>query len=746
MDMYDNTGTRKYSVEELRQKYPRMGKRWESEEDAKLKEFYEKFRAGGKMTFDAFIEFLVTEFGRAAGGLKARLAGFFTDVPGWDYTQDRYHTQSLQEELDKTFTPELDAQLKAEYEQYLANKSETYITFIKRVSESMDGVATRLLRNRLEQLVGGDLVMYKKADVKRTVVHPAKTWEVSLDNIDYSGNREALEALRLMEETSENIFLTGEAGTGKSTLLQYFRQVTKKNVVVLAPTGVAALNVGGQTIHSFCGFGPDITLAKVKRGGSWSPKKKLLAKVDTIVIDEISMVRADLLDCVDKFLQLNGTRGHIPFGGIQMIFIGDLFQLPPVEKGFITRRGQVENSSLFDGVDVDPDSLYSDTSSQHSDSYASPYFFDSRVFRTTNFAHVSLRKMYRQQDEVFIEVLNAVRNNLATGRHLEIINNRAHQENNKFSFEQYAIYLTPTNVRARQVNNFFLERLTTPLRTYRGRADGSFEDREAPTDLDLHIKIGAQVMMLNNDARKRWVNGTMGKVTGIASAASRIENVGPSREAYVPPVLREATQGDSLGQPESQRPSRIDVAQGVSLGATPSSVISTYAKATADRPDSVAGTGTPDETSAKSGGDPESITYEPVSDEPQHRSSSADAIIVELETGETVYVEPYTWEMFKFIYSTETESVDSQTTGTFTQYPFKLAWAVTIHKAQGKTFSKVYVDLATGTFAHGQLYVALSRCRTLEGLYLKSPITQKDIILDKRVVEFMKSLPALGGA
>lgn len=695
----------KFSVEELRQKYPRMGKRWEPEEDAKLKEFYEKFRAGGKMTFDAFLEFLVTEFGRAAGGLKARLASYFDDVPGWDYTQDRYHTQSLQEELDKTFTPELDAQLKTEYEQYLANKNETYITFIKRVSESMDGIATRLLRNRLEQLIEGELVMYKKADIKKVVVHPAKTWEVSLDNIDYSGNREALEALRLMEETSENIFLTGEAGTGKSTLLQYFRQVTKKNVVVLAPTGVAALNVGGQTVHSFCGFGPDITLAKVKRGGSWSPKKRLLAKVDTIVIDEISMVRADLLDCVDKFLQLNGTRGHIPFGGIQMIFIGDLFQLPPVEKGFITRRGSVDNSSLFDGVDVDPDSLHSDPFSQHSDAYASPYFFDSRVFRTTNFAHVSLRKMYRQQDEVFIEVLNAVRNNVATGRHLEIINNRAHQENNKFSFEQYAIYLTPTNARARQVNNFFLERLTTPLRTYRGRADGSFEDREVPTDLDLQIKIGAQIMMLNNDARKRWVNGTMGKVTGIASAASRTESVGPSREAYVPPVLREATQGDSLGQAGSQRPSRINVAQGVSLGAS-------------------------------------ELTYEAVSDEPQHRSSSADAIVVELETGETVYVEPYTWEMFKFIYSTETESVDSQTTGTFTQYPFKLAWAVTIHKAQGKTFSKVYVDLATGTFAHGQLYVALSRCRTLEGLYLKSPITQKDIILDKRVVEFMQSLPA----
>lgn len=685
--MSANVGINKYSVEELRKKYPRMGKRWEVEEDEKLKRWYENFRERGG-DFEEFLHKLVPEFGRAAGGLKARLASHFDDVPGWDYSIAKGREESLKAELESRFNPELDEKVTTAYESYKTSKTETYLTFTKRLSEETN-ISTRLLRNRLEELVG-ELVMYKKTDVKKAVAHPTKTWEVELDAIDYTGNAEALEALRLMEETQENIFLTGEAGTGKSTLLQYFRQVTKKNVVVLAPTGVAALNVGGQTIHSFCGFGPDITLAKVKRSGAWSPKKKLLAKVDAIVIDEISMVRADLLDCVDKFLQLNGPRGHIPFGGIQMIFIGDLFQLPPVEKGFLTPANFVRqdtNPALFEGVDVDPDLLHSDTFSQHSDSYPSPYFFDSRVYRTTNFTHVSLRKMYRQQDQVFIEVLNAVRNNLATSRHLEILNARAHQENNKFSFEQYAIYLTPTNARARQVNNFFLERLTAPLRVYRGRADGSFEDREAPTDLDLQVKIGAQVMMLNNDQRKRWVNGTMGTITGI-----------------VPATARQISQGDPLGRQQPDRPRRIDGAQGVPLGA-------------------------------------DEFTYEAVTDEPQRHSSTADAVVIELETGETVYVEPYTWEMFKFVYSAETESVDSQTTGTFTQYPFKLAWAVTIHKAQGKTFSKVYVDLATGTFAHGQLYVALSRCRTLDGLYLKSPITQKDIILDKRVVEFMKSLP-----
>jgi ATP-dependent exoDNAse (exonuclease V) alpha subunit len=188
-------------------------------------------------------------------------------------------------------------------------------------------------------------------------------------------------------------------------------------------------------------------------------------------------------------------------------------------------------------------------------------------------------------------------------------------------------------------------------------------------------------MMLNNDQRKRWVNGTMGKVLGVASAAAYRGSVASAHIAAM------------------SRPTNIQ-----SL---------------------------------------DSLTYEYVDDQPQAVSSHTDAVVVELENGEVVYVQPYTWEMFKFVVNSETQGIDSQTTGTFTQYPFKLAWAVTIHKAQGKTFSKVYVDLATGTFAHGQLYVALSRCRTLEGLYLKSPISQHDIVLDQRVVEFMNSIESL---
>jgi hypothetical protein len=263
-----------------------------------------------------------------------------------------------------------------------------------------------------------------------------------------------------------------------------------------------------------------------------------------------------------------------------------------------------------------------------------------------------------------LEVLNAVRNNIANTEHLNILNSRVTDEE-EFAFEKlapyqsasggfgsgFSIYLTPTNNRAKLVNNYFLNLIESDLKTYQGSAFGNFRDRELPTDLSLQIKIGAQVMMLNNDQRKRWVNGTMGKIINIEKS----EN-----------------QSESFPAEDGQQ----------------------------DQP---------------------------------------DTIVVELETGETVYVEPFTWEMFQFVLDKHTQTIDSKTTGTYTQYPFKLAWAVTIHKAQGKTFDKVYIDLSTGTFAHGQLYVALSRCRTLSGLTLKRPIYPQDIILDKRIVNFLQN-------
>ena len=633
--------------------YPKSGLTWETEEDDLLKKLYGDFRLQEGENFDVFLIGLIAKFGRTSGGLKSRLARYFDDVPGWDYEQDKQRENEMKIYLDSLFTPEHDELLADEYQNYFFSKRETYQKFLKRVSLKVGAVQTIFLSRRLAHLVG-DVQKYKRDDLvgRRETGHPihkdGASCPVFTSQFDFSENPEAQEALSIMETTRENLFLTGEAGTGKSTLLKYFRATTYKNVVVLAPTGVAALNVEGQTIHSFCGFKPDITIHKVRRlSGRWAgPKLKLLENLHTIVIDEISMVRADLLDCVDKFLRINGPIPHAPFGGIQMICIGDLYQLPPVEKDFVATHGLLHT-------------------------YESPYFFDSVVFRTAKFRHIQLRQIYRQQDQVFIDVLNAVRNNAVQQKHLDIINQRTQAVGEKFTFEQFAIYLTPHNAQARKVNNFFLEKIVSPLKVYTGSATGNFEDREPPTDLHLHIKVGAQVMMLNNDVRKRWVNGTMGTVIGIRKNS------------------------DSESVPEYE-PELEYVADDSKYG------------------------------------------FDIKSDE--DGASNSDAIIVELETGETVPILPHTWEMFRFTLDRRTQKIESTSTGTFTQYPFKLAWAVTIHKAQGKTFNKVYIDLSAGTFAHGQLYVALSRCRTLEGIYLKRPVAQADILLDERVVIFLAGL------
>lgn len=561
------------TIAELRKTHPNAYMRWTKEEDLKLTNAYSNLGAVAEGDFEIFLRELAENFGRRTGGVRGRLAKYFPNIPGWDY-----EGQKIRDEERKKLRKEKENEKSVEN---LPNNNEA-------------GVGVKKPKPEMQ--------------------------------FNFAENPEAQRALKIMSESNENLFLTGEAGTGKSTLLEYFRNTTDKNVVVLAPTGVAALNVEGQTIHSFCGFGPDITLQKVKKLGAWSPKRKLLNSLSTIIIDEISMVRADLLDCVDRFLRLNGPIGTLPFGGLQIIFIGDLYQLPPVanERQFGNSGGFAPDNTLFK-------------------EYMSPYFFHSKVFKSAKFGFVQLKTAYRQKDRVFLDVLNAVRNNAATDEHLEILNTRIQNNAQKFAFEQFAIYLTPTNARARQVNNFFLEKIGSEPRIYIGKSFGSFEDRELPTDLNLQIKIGSQIMMLNNDSRKRWVNGTMGKIVGLK------------------------------------------------------------------KPDI-------------------------------NKAESPETVVIELETGETVNVEPYTWEMYQFVLDKHTQKIESKTKGTFTQYPFKLAWAVTIHKAQGKTFEKVYIDLASGTFAHGQLYVALSRCRTLEGLHLKRAINQADIILDSRIVEFLHSL------
>jgi ATP-dependent DNA helicase PIF1 len=416
-------------------------------------------------------------------------------------------------------------------------------------------------------------------------------------------------ALHLMEETSKHLFITGKAGTGKSTLLDRFRNTTKKNLAVLAPTGVAAVNLNGQTNHSFFQIKPPVHPDHIqKMSGNYNPLRETYKNLETVVVDEISMVRADLLDCMDKFLRLNGPDSRQPFGGVQMIFFGDLYQLPPV----VTP----EDRSLL------------------AERYQSPYFFDANVFDCLSLEVIELTRIFRQSDDVFISILNAIRTNQINNEHITTLN--ARYDENSGSQDNFTLTLTTTNALADTVNEARLTQLKGRTVTYEGSFTGDFLPKDAPTAQDLDLKVGAQVMLLNNDSVKRWVNGSIGKLTQIKKEAG--EN---------------------------------------------------------------------------------------------------DTLVIEMPNKTKVPVSPHSWEAHAFELDPETKKVEARTKGTFTQYPLKLAWAVTIHKSQGKTFDQVILDLGRGTFAHGQLYVALSRCRSLNGITLKQRIQPRHVIMDTRVQAFM---------
>jgi len=375
---------------------------------------------------------------------------------------------------------------------------------------------------------------------------------------------------------------------------------------VLAPTGVAALNVKGQTIHSFFGFKPGITPDQINKPRFHS-KQSIYRKLDAIVIDETSMVRADLLDCVDKFLRLNSRQFDKPFGGMQMAFIGDLYQLPPV----VTNNEKAVFQSL----------------------YETPYFYGAQVFDSFDMEFVELEKVYRQHDEQFITLLNSIRNNSITEESLKILNQRCQPE-----FEpppdKFYVYLTTTNKLAEEINYERLAGLKGRLYTFTGNITGDFGREYLPTAIDLEVKVGAQIMMLNNDAEGRWVNGSVGIIKGITQ-----------------------------------------------------------------------------------------------------NWNGQNIIIAQLVEGEEVEIAPFTWEIPSFYI--EAGGLHSKVIGTFTQYPLMLAWAVTIHKSQGKTFDHVIIDIGRGTFAHGQIYVALSRCTTLDGIVLKRPVLKKHIWTNYQVMSFL---------
>jgi ATP-dependent exoDNAse (exonuclease V) alpha subunit len=415
-------------------------------------------------------------------------------------------------------------------------------------------------------------------------------------------------ALDLMEKSREHLFITGRAGTGKSTLLTLFRNTSHKKVIVLAPTGIAAINVKGQTIHSFFGFSPRLMQAHEIKKRKY---RNLYRKIDTIVIDEISMVRADILDHIDRFLRINRDNSA-PFGGVQMIFFGDLFQLPPV-------------------VSSDVEKHY------FSSTYSSPYFFSSQILESgLSYRMVELRKIYRQEERHFIQLLEAIRTNSMDYDDLESLNERYQPTEQE---EGPTITLCSMNAIADKINQARLAELNGNMEEYRANVTGDFHERLFPTEAFLALKTGAQVMLLKNDPNKKYVNGTIGKILRLL---------------------------------------------------------------------------------------PDKIIL---------------GVEQEDEKVEEIEVEKHEWEILKYnINEKEDHKIESKVVGTFNQYPVKLAWAITIHKSQGKTFNRVMIDLGRGAFAHGQTYVALSRCRRLGGVTLKQRIKPRDIMIDERIVEYYEMM------
>lgn len=410
-------------------------------------------------------------------------------------------------------------------------------------------------------------------------------------------------ALNRIEKSQDCLFITGRAGTGKSTLLQVFRQSSRKKVVVLAPTGVAALNVKGQTIHSFFGFPP--RLIDPARDIKRKRFRKLYENVETIVIDEISMVRADLLDHIDYFLRLNRDDPR-PFGGVQMVFFGDLFQLPPVVSSPAEQQ-------LFQSF------------------YPSPFFFSAKVMEGLSFEMVELTQVYRQDNRFFLRLLDAIRLNRLDEDDLENLNSRHHPRHIP---EGSAITLSARNATVNAINRKQLDAINQPVKTYLATTKGKFPPNVYPTEAALQLKLGAQVMFIRNDPDKNYVNGTLGKVVQLEH---------------------------------------------------------------------------------------ESITV----------------LVQEEEQERKVEVKRHEWEILKYkLDAKQPDKIETETAGSFSQFPLRLAWAVTIHKAQGKTFDRVIIDLGRGAFAHGQTYVALSRCRTLDGIVLRQPLRYRDILVDERIVDF----------
>lgn len=419
-------------------------------------------------------------------------------------------------------------------------------------------------------------------------------------------------ARTLIESTDTHLFLTGRAGTGKTTFLRQLRRELPKRMVVLAPTGIAAINAGGVTIHSFfqLPFSPYIPGARYQQPSGYKVNKQkieLIRSIDLLVIDEVSMVRADLLDAVDDSLR-RLRRSHAPFGGVQMLLIGDLQQLSPVVRD--------EEWALL---------------KTH---YDTPYFFSSHALKSVPYATVELEKVYRQSDANFLSLLNNIREGQADAHTLAQINQRYVANYRPDKTDGY-IRLVTHNYQAKQINDYELSQLSTPAFTYKAEVMGTFPEYAYPTDEELTLKCGAQVMFVKNDSEKRYFNGMIGEIV--------------------------------------------------------------------------------------------------------HIDDKGFAVRTNYDNEQLIEVTPEEWTNARYALDEQTKDIVELVEGTFTQYPVKLAWAITIHKSQGLTFERVMID-ASRAFTHGQTYVALSRCKTLQGIVLTAPLPPSAIIADTHVQAFNREM------
>ncbi len=419
-----------------------------------------------------------------------------------------------------------------------------------------------------------------------------------------------------IENSRDHFFITGKAGTGKSTFIHYFCSRSKKKIVKTAFTGIAAMNIGGETLHSFFYFPLKPLLPgdeDIKTFYPNSYKRKLIEKFDVLIIDEVSMLRSDILEAIDTSLRRNTGNINTPFGGKQIILVGDLFQLPPV----VENDGELREFFTHE--------------------YASEFFFDAPVFKSTPFRFIHLTQSHRQgSDKEFTELLDEVRGCKINGISLSRLNERC----NPFYHpdeKEFTIYLTTTNALAKNINLDELYKLATSLHEFYANIKGDFPEDKFPADPVLKIKKHAQVIFIKNDKERRWVNGTIGKVEFV----------------------------------------------------------------------------------------------------------SDDSIEIRLQDGSGHKVEKEIWENRQYNWNRKERKITSKVVGTFRHFPLKLAWAITIHKCQGLTLDKAVIDLGRAAFSSGQVYTALSRCRTLDGIVLKRELRMQDLILNRGIVEFYTKMTAM---